>query len=359
MAIHGCCYALMIIYFHETHFGGNSKDPAAQPPWLAYWTGKSTSEAAIGFLDKTKMFYSFETVSLGRDDSDNVVVEGSVIMPPQPYQTGKEPVQPEQQSKSQDAEGKDLATRETNQDSIEPIEVEHVPINIQITAKGPMESSDEMITHVLLSMNQEEAALSFDLEVDQTQPTQDDKRIQQLRDHCKTPDSLQQCYQTAPIKQDLEERCVIWATMENNNKFETIFQLRGPKCLEVMRYNFMTMALVQCIDMQMVSLMCHVLNREDEAPKTRMFDTYGSNYLDKKTKLSYLVSQLKDQEYMELLDKENLRTHSTLDEFIKKIVSKLILSKENTLRVEAINQANKMGCQTKSSAALKSPYVQV
>ncbi|MED6162370.1 hypothetical protein PIB30_069821, partial [Stylosanthes scabra] len=39
VAIHGCCYALMIIYFHETQFGERSRDPAAQPPWLAYWTG--------------------------------------------------------------------------------------------------------------------------------------------------------------------------------------------------------------------------------------------------------------------------------------------------------------------------------
>ncbi|MED6128029.1 hypothetical protein PIB30_093678 [Stylosanthes scabra] len=29
----------MIIYFHETQFGERSRDPAAQPPWLAYWTG--------------------------------------------------------------------------------------------------------------------------------------------------------------------------------------------------------------------------------------------------------------------------------------------------------------------------------
>ncbi|MED6164087.1 hypothetical protein PIB30_086356, partial [Stylosanthes scabra] len=39
VAIHGCCYALMIIYFHETQFGERSRDPVAQPPWLAYWTG--------------------------------------------------------------------------------------------------------------------------------------------------------------------------------------------------------------------------------------------------------------------------------------------------------------------------------
>ncbi|MED6139067.1 hypothetical protein PIB30_080389 [Stylosanthes scabra] len=48
-----------------------------------------------------------------------------------------------------------------------------------------------------------------------------------------------------------------------------------------------------------------------------------------------------------------------LDGFRREIVAKLILSKENTLRVEAINQANMMGCQTKPSAALQSPYVQV
>ncbi|MED6113127.1 hypothetical protein PIB30_067987 [Stylosanthes scabra] len=204
------------------------------------------------------------------------------------------------------------------------------------------------------------------------------------------------------------------------------------------------MAPTKCIDLQMVSLMYHILNRE-ENPRferdvycvppeilTMMFDTYGTNYLDKKTKLPYLLSQMKDQEYMEFVDREKLKTYSTcnilnqlrvwagapsllkkatislqlrcvevpkqsnptdygvyvmkwivlldtttlsgcytftcryniekcgqLDEFRKKIVSKLILSKENTLRVEAINQANKMGRQTKPSTALKSPYVQI
>ncbi|MED6187557.1 hypothetical protein PIB30_077578 [Stylosanthes scabra] len=41
IAIHGCVYVLMIIYFHETHFGENSKEIEAQPPWFAYWTGKT------------------------------------------------------------------------------------------------------------------------------------------------------------------------------------------------------------------------------------------------------------------------------------------------------------------------------
>ncbi|MED6173406.1 hypothetical protein PIB30_058989 [Stylosanthes scabra] len=79
-----------------------------------------------------------------------------------------------------------------------------------------------------------------------------------------------------------------------------------------------------CIDMQMVSLVCHTLNREElqtfqrdvycVPPEIliRMFQTYGTNYLDKKTKMPYLVSQLKDQHYMELLDKEKLGKHSTI-----------------------------------------------
>ncbi|MED6119595.1 hypothetical protein PIB30_013232 [Stylosanthes scabra] len=40
-AIHGCCYVLMIIYFHETHFGKNPREPETQLPWITYWTGEN------------------------------------------------------------------------------------------------------------------------------------------------------------------------------------------------------------------------------------------------------------------------------------------------------------------------------
>ncbi|MED6202039.1 hypothetical protein PIB30_101379 [Stylosanthes scabra] len=43
-----------------------------------------------------------------------------------------------------------------------------------------------------------------------------------------------------------------------------------------------------------------------------MFEMYGTNYLDKKTKKPHHVSTLKDQEYMELLDREKLKTSSAL-----------------------------------------------
>ncbi|MED6177136.1 hypothetical protein PIB30_095087 [Stylosanthes scabra] len=350
-------------------------------------------------------------------------------------------------------------------------------------AKGLMDSPDAMIIDVLLSINQGGPGPS-------TQPTNDDN--QDLGDQCRTPDPLQQHDTTAPAKHELEARCAAWATLDNDNKYETIFQLRGPRTIKAMRYNFMTMRPANCIYIQMVSIMCHVLNRKPVQrferdvycvpPEilTRMFDTYGLSYLDKKTKMSYLVKQLKDhEEYVQLLDMDKLKSHSILfasalysshwwlyvldvenkefyivdsvygiapnqmrnklhrfacnvlnqsrvwagvpsilmkgtialqlrcmdvpkqpnptdcgiyvmkwmelldaamlsdcyqfkvrykleewgqdrlDGFRAEIVAKLTLSDENTLRVEAVNQANKMGRQTRPSAALKSPYVHV
>ncbi|MED6149866.1 hypothetical protein PIB30_066698, partial [Stylosanthes scabra] len=40
-SVHGCCYAMLVIYIHETHFGKNSRDPKAQPPWITYWNGNT------------------------------------------------------------------------------------------------------------------------------------------------------------------------------------------------------------------------------------------------------------------------------------------------------------------------------
>ncbi|MED6113077.1 hypothetical protein PIB30_067614 [Stylosanthes scabra] len=182
-------------------------------------------EAAIGSSNKTKMFDSFKTVSLGRDDSDNEVVECPLYpsQPSQPTETRKEVLQdePEQQGKTKDAEvevhgaqvevppeqenvveeeqqpeplsvimpvqpqqddeGKDLAMTETNEDPVPPIKVKLLQPELETsTAKGPVDSPDEIVTQVLLSMNQEESAPPFELGVDQTQPTQDDNQVQQL-----------------------------------------------------------------------------------------------------------------------------------------------------------------------------------
>ncbi|MED6106760.1 hypothetical protein PIB30_007420 [Stylosanthes scabra] len=95
----------------------------------------------------------------------------------------------------------------------------------------------------------------------------------------------------------MEERCFfIWATTENGNKYDTIFQLRGSNTLEAMRYNSMTMAPRTCIDMYMI----------------RIFDTHETNFIDKKTKKPFRFTELKDQQFIELLDKEKLRRTSVL-----------------------------------------------
>ncbi|MED6172204.1 hypothetical protein PIB30_047866 [Stylosanthes scabra] len=39
-SVHGCCYAMLIIYFYETQFGKNSRDLIAQLSWI-YWNGRT------------------------------------------------------------------------------------------------------------------------------------------------------------------------------------------------------------------------------------------------------------------------------------------------------------------------------
>ncbi|MED6147868.1 hypothetical protein PIB30_047984 [Stylosanthes scabra] len=46
-SVSGCCFALMVIYFYKTHFGKNSREAKAQPPWIQYWTGKTLWDRMI------------------------------------------------------------------------------------------------------------------------------------------------------------------------------------------------------------------------------------------------------------------------------------------------------------------------
>ncbi|MED6193527.1 hypothetical protein PIB30_020497 [Stylosanthes scabra] len=53
------------------------------------------AEATILCPSDTRMFDSFDTVSLGRDDSNNIIVEGPVAVPSQPSRKEKEDLEPE------------------------------------------------------------------------------------------------------------------------------------------------------------------------------------------------------------------------------------------------------------------------
>ncbi|MED6196740.1 hypothetical protein PIB30_050221 [Stylosanthes scabra] len=418
-AIHGCVYVLMIIYFHETHFGENSKEVEARRPWIAYWKSdtlkkrlKQERTHEAGLLKTGEMMAkkdrlkrksptmrvppskrvseseseSYKPSSNSEATESNLVADTEPEPESEPEHAAHEepppqreirskrrndravvgsntpviitqqsvaepgPIHSDQPSKSLDAEVdvppladdiQDATEPEplivvvplqpeqqpepgrTSEEPTEPIEVEpepntmNIPLEPELTlrpwlqdeagtnvGKAPTNSADKMITNVLMSIKQE--GLSTQIE---NQPQNEDQG---------------QCRTLEAASVSMAERCFIWATTENNNKYETIFQLRGPNTQEAMRYNFMTMEPSSCIDMVMVSFVCHVLNREEVERYQRdvycvppeiltlMFVTNGRNYIDKKTKKPHLVTSLKDQEFMGLLDKEKLKTTSAL-----------------------------------------------
>ncbi|MED6162309.1 hypothetical protein PIB30_069140 [Stylosanthes scabra] len=51
----GCVFALLIIYFQETHFAVDSEEADAQPPWLVYWKDSTL---------KRRIKYEFEDPAL-------------------------------------------------------------------------------------------------------------------------------------------------------------------------------------------------------------------------------------------------------------------------------------------------------
>ncbi|MED6168686.1 hypothetical protein PIB30_013668 [Stylosanthes scabra] len=107
---------------------------------------------------------------------------------------------------------------------------------------------------------------SFDLGVEEplltTQTMQAiDEIDEQLRQN---PGLLQspKLSRTFDILADMEKRVAIWGTIpKGNNEFLSIFNLKGDKCLEAIRYQFKSMAPTKHIDIQVVSIMCHILNR--------------------------------------------------------------------------------------------------
>ncbi|MED6122882.1 hypothetical protein PIB30_044041 [Stylosanthes scabra] len=98
-----------------------------------YDAGKFTFEAAIGFSKPTMMFDS-AIVSLGKDDSGSLIIDGPAIRPSKPSiqtenplrENEKQPLQaePEQQQKSPNTEVEGPATRESNKN---PVEEEEQP----------------------------------------------------------------------------------------------------------------------------------------------------------------------------------------------------------------------------------------
>ncbi|MED6116645.1 hypothetical protein PIB30_102170, partial [Stylosanthes scabra] len=174
---------------------------------------------------------------------------------------------------------------------------------------------------------QREEALSFDLGIDPplltTQDLSDieelDELVQKAKDQFQTPQPIK----TIENQKELEEKAVAWATMpKGGNEFETIFKLAGGMYLEAMRYRFQSMAPKNYIDIQVITIMCHILNKQQNErfekfvycvpPEimVRMFEKHGQSWMDTKNNRPHAIASLVNhEEYMVYLDKKKLLTH--------------------------------------------------
>ncbi|MED6210272.1 hypothetical protein PIB30_062615, partial [Stylosanthes scabra] len=162
-------------------------------------------------------------------------------------------------------------------------EDERPPLIPKTEQLDPYSPSAKIISEVLISMNRDEAP-SLDLGIDPPLPQREetpsfdlgidppllttrdlsdieelDELVQKAKDQFQTPQPIK----TIENQKELEEKAVAWATVpKGGNEFETIFKLAGGMYLEAMRYQFQSMAPKNYIDIQVITIMCHILNKQ-------------------------------------------------------------------------------------------------
>ncbi|MED6167454.1 hypothetical protein PIB30_002936 [Stylosanthes scabra] len=126
--------------------------------------------------------------------------------------------------------------------------------------------------------------------------------------------------QTQVDDDDFEERVATWATVpKGGNDYDLIFDLRGPRTLKAMRFQFDLMAPESYIDIQVVGLMCHVLNGEEGEryenmvycipPEilTRMLEAHHHNWIDKKKRRPHEITSLTNhKEFLSFIDRDKI-----------------------------------------------------
>ncbi|MED6168520.1 hypothetical protein PIB30_012247 [Stylosanthes scabra] len=131
-AIHGCEYVLMIIYFHETQFGENSKEVEARAPWIAYWKGDTlkkrlkqerTHEAG---LVKTGEMMAKKDISKGKNptmrvppsgrdsDSDSEATESNLAAESEPGVEPEPEPEPEHDARDEPPPKRDIRSKKRN-----------------------------------------------------------------------------------------------------------------------------------------------------------------------------------------------------------------------------------------------------
>ncbi|MED6145604.1 hypothetical protein PIB30_026720 [Stylosanthes scabra] len=134
---------------------------------------------------------------------------------------------------------------------------------------------------------------------------------------------LETSQQTQVENDDFEERVATWATVpKGDNDYDLIFDLRGPRVLKAMRFQFDSMAPKSYIDIQVVGLMCHVLNGEEceryekmvycIPPEifTRMLEAHHHNWIDKKKWRPHEITSLTNhKEFPSYIDRDKILSH--------------------------------------------------
>ncbi|MED6156367.1 hypothetical protein PIB30_013859 [Stylosanthes scabra] len=193
----------------------------------------------------------------------------------------------------------------------------------------------QLITSTLMSFRDQVPleAPSFDLGVEEPLlTTQTMQAIDEIDEQLRQNPGLLQSPEpsgTFDILADIEKRVAIWETIpKGDNEFLPIFNLKGHKCLEALRYQFKSTAPTKHIDIQVVSIIvsiiCHILNRTPGEryqnliycvpPELlqRMFEKYEHKWLDDKKKPQDFRTLLNHKEFLSYLDKDRLQSHRFL-----------------------------------------------
>ncbi|MED6122185.1 hypothetical protein PIB30_037432 [Stylosanthes scabra] len=210
-----------------------------------------------------------------------------------------------------------------------------VPKEEQVVDTSPSPRS-QMISSVLVSIRREHQQMeppSFDLGVEpplltpQTMDATDeiDDQLQKNPSLLRTPDPLG----TFNILADMEKRVAIWGTVpKGDNEWLPVFKLKGDKPLDALRHQFKSMQPTKYVDIQVVSIMCHLLNRTPSEryqdliycvpPKLlqRMFEKYEHRWKDPKSRKPHEISTLLNiDEYLGYMEKDRLQTHRFISFF--------------------------------------------
>ncbi|MED6218299.1 hypothetical protein PIB30_025531 [Stylosanthes scabra] len=236
-----------------------------------------------------------------------------------------------------------------------------------------------------------------------------DDKLKKNPELLRTPDPLG----TDDIIADMERRVAVWGTIpKGDNEWLHVFKLKGDKHLEALRYQFKSMAPTNYVDIQVVSILCHILNRTPGEryqnliycvpPEIlqRMFESFEHKWRDGKKKKPHEINELLNiDEYLSFLEKDGLmgrrfpndydcaifvmkwmeeldptllkdchagtREHNIppwnsadLEKFKEKIVLNILLSPENLMRMDVVTEVNEIRL-IRPGAALRSPFIQL